>query len=273
MRKIHLPTLASVILLFVWALILLFPFYWMFLSAFKPAISAIKTPPDLSWANLNFVNFKKLASNSISWIWTFNSLFVAISGMLGNVFLCSMAGYALAKKKFPGKRLIFWLIISVMMTTTQIIMVPLFMLIRDMGLLNTYSGLILPILVSPFAVFLTKQFMQTIPGDLISSAKMDGCSEWRIFYNIILPISMPVLAIVAIFGFITQWNDFLWPLLATESREMRTLQVGLASMQLQNTDYGLILAGSVWTMVPIIVLFLSFQRFFVRGITIGAVKG
>ncbi|NOU63305.1 ABC transporter permease subunit [Paenibacillus sp. LMG 31461] len=273
MRKFNLPTIGSVMLLTLWALLLLFPFYWMFLNAFKPTTSVIQTPPDLSWVNLTIGNFKKLTLEPISWAWTFNSFLVAISGMIGNVVLCSMAGYAFAKKKFPGKRLIFWFIISIMMTSTQVIMVPLFMLIRDMGLLNTYFGLILPILVSPFAVFLTKQFMQTIPSELISSAKMDGCSEWRIFYSIILPISKPVLAIVAIFGFITQWNDFLWPLLATESRDMRTLQVGLASMQLQNVDYGLVLAGSVWTMIPVIVLFVSFQRFFVRGITIGAVKG
>jgi len=255
------------------AIVLLIPFYWMALQAFKPSASAIQTPPDLSWGGLTLDNFKKLTADHFIWIWTSNSLIVALSGMLGNVILCSMAGYAFAKKEFPGKQVLFWAIVSIMMTSTQVIMVPLFMQIRDMGLLNSYWALILPILVSPFAVFLSKPFMQTIPGELISAAKIDGCSEWRIYWSVILPVSMPVLAIVAIFGFITQWNDFLWPLLATESREMRTLQVGLASMQLQNVDYGLVLAGATWTMAPIVILFIAFQRFFVKGMTIGAVKG
>lgn len=255
------------------ATILLFPFYWMALQAFKPPTSAIQTPPDLSWSNLTLINFNKLLSDSYVWKWTWNSMLVAVAAMLGNVILCSMAGYAFAKKEFPGKQIVFWAIVSIMMTSTQVIMVPLFMQMRDMSLLNTYWALVLPVIVSPVAVFLSKQFMQTLPNELISAASIDGCSEWRIYWQIILPLSTPVLAIVAIFGFITQWNDFLWPLLATESREMRTLQVGLASLQMQNIDYGLVMAGSTWTMLPIVALFLSLQRFFVKGITIGAVKG
>jgi len=245
----------------------------MVLQSFKPPTSAIQTPPDLSWGGFTLDNFKKLTEGNYIWIWTSNSVIVAASGMLGNVIFCSMAGYAFAKKEFPGKRIFFWAIVSIMMTSTQIIMVPLFMQIRDMGVLNTYWALLLPILVSPLAVFLTKQFMQTIPNDLLEAARIDGCSEWRTYWSIIVPVSMPVLAIVGIFGFITQWNDFLWPLLITESQNMRTLQVGLASMQLQNVDYGLVLAGATWTMAPIVILFVAFQRFFVKGLTIGAVKG
>ncbi|MFD2329313.1 carbohydrate ABC transporter permease [Cohnella sp. GCM10020058] len=272
-RRIDGLRLIGFIVLSLAAVALLFPFYWMALQSFKPPTSAIQTPPDLSWGGLTIANFKKLTADNFIWIWTSNSLIVAAGGMFGNVILCSMAGYSFAKKDFPGKRILFWAIVSIMMTSTQVIMVPLFMQMRDMHLLNTYWALLLPILVSPFAVFLTKQFMHTIPGELIAAAKIDGCSEWRIFWNIIVPISMPVLAMVGIFGFITQWNDFLWPLLATESRNMRTLQVGLASMQLQNVDYGLVLAGATWTMAPIAALFIAFQRFFVKGITIGAVKG
>lgn len=263
----------SFLVLVVAAAALLFPFYWMALQAFKPPTSALQTPPDLTWNNLTLVNFEKLTGDPLVWLWSWNSMLIASSAMIGNVLLCSMAGYVFAKKKFPGKRIIFWGIVSIMMTSTQVIMVPLFIQIRDMGLLNTYWALVLPVLVSPVAVFLTKQFMETIPNELISAAKIDGCSEWRIYWNIILPVSMPVLAIVAIFSFITQWNDFLWPLLATESRDMRTLQVGLASLQMQNVDYGLVMAGSTWAMTPIVVLFLFFQRFFVKGLTIGAVKG
>lgn len=264
---------ASTALLTLLGCAMLLPFYWLVINSLKPATSVIRMPPDLTFSNLTWENYDKLFADSIVMLWTFNSFLIAICGLLGNVVICSMAGYAFAKKTFPGKRMLFWFIMSLMMTSTQVIMIPLFMLVRDLGMLNSYWGLILPVLVSPFAVFMTKQFMQSIPSELIAAAKMDGCSEWYIYWKIILPLSKPVLAIVAIFSFITQWNDFLWPLLATESRDMRTLQVGVASMQLQNVNYGLVLAGSVWAMIPVTILFLSFQRFFVRGITIGAVKG
>lgn len=264
----------TLLLLVLIALIGIFPLYWMFVTAFKPGTSVITMPPDLSWSNFTFANFDKLLAIPQIGYWTANSFIIALSGIAGNVLFCAMAGYAFAKKQFPGRVMLFWLIISIMMTSTQVVMIPLFMLVRDMHLLNTYGGLILPVLVSPFAVFLTKQFISTIPNDLIEAAKMDGSSELGIFMRVIVPLSMPVLAIVTIFTFVTQWNDFLWPLLATDTAKMRTLQVGIATLKLQNsTDYGLLLAGAVWTSAPILVIFLSFQRFFVRGITVGAVKG
>jgi len=256
------------------ALIGLFPLYWMFVTAFKPGTSVITMPPDLSWTHFTTANFDKLLAIRHLWNWTANSFIIALCGIAGNVLFCAMAGYAFAKKQFPGKTLLFWIIISIMMTSTQVVMIPLFMLVRDMDLLNTFGGLILPVLVSPFAVFLAKQFISTIPNDLIEAAKMDGSSELGIFMRVIIPLSLPVLAIVTIFTFVTHWNDFLWPLLATDTATMRTLQVGIATLKLQNsTDYGLLLAGAVWTSAPILVIFLCFQRFFVKGITIGAVKG
>lgn len=261
-------------ILLIWALISLFPLYWLLIISLKPGTSVVATPPDLSWSHLTLANFENLFQNKNIWRWTFNSLIIAISSMIGNIIFCSMAGYVFAKKKFPGEKMIFWLIMCIMMTSTQVIMVPLFMLVRDMGLMNSYLGLILPVMIGPFAVFLTKQFIQTIPNELIHAATIDGCSEWGVFQKIIIPLSSPVLAIVAIFTFVSQWNDFLWPLLVTESIDMRTLQTGMATLQLQNTkDYGLILAGSVWTILPILIVFFAFQRFFIKGITVGAVKG
>lgn len=255
------------------SIMMILPFYWLLVTSFKPGTTVIKMPPDLSLAKLTWENYSVLFADSIIWLWTFNSFFVAAIVVIGNVIFCTMAGYVFAKKEFPGKRIIFWLVISIMMISTQVIMVPLFMFVRDMGLLNTYWGMILPALASPFAVFMTKQFVQTIPNELISAAKMDGCSELGIYWKVIVPLSKPVIALIAIFTFIGQWNDFLWPLLITESRDMRTLQVGLASLQLMRLNYGTILAGSVWTMVPVVILFLSFQSLFVKGITVGAVKG
>lgn len=263
-----------IFLLFVWAVLLLFPFYWLAVSALKPAASVLSIPPDLGIDRLTFENFAALFRVELTWKWTFNSFAVALCGVAGNVMLCSMAGYVFAKKQFPGKKLLFWCVIGIMMTSTQVVMVPLFMTVRDMGILNTYAGLILPSLVAPFAVFLTKQFIQTLPNELLAAAKIDGCSEWGIFARIVLPLSLPALAIVAIFTFINHWNDFLWPLLATDSKHMRTLQVGLAGLQLQNEkNFSLILSGAVWTMLPIVIVFVACQRFLIKGITVGAVKG
>lgn len=272
--KTNLPSYLAMALLALLACIGLFPLYWMIVTAFKPGTSVIALPPNLGWSGMTIANFEKLLAIPQLWNWTFNSFLVAVAGIAGNVLFCAMAGYAFAKKRFPGRQILFWLIISIMMTSTQVIMIPLFMLVRDLGILNSYAGLILPVLVSPFAVFLTKQFISTIPNELLEAARMDGSTELGTFMRVIVPLSLPVLAIVTIFTFVTHWNDFLWPLIATDTAKMRTLQVGIATLKLQNTtDYGLLLAGAVWTSVPILAIFLGFQRFFVKGITIGAVKG
>lgn len=262
------------LLLFAWGLVTLFPLIWMFLLAVKPGTSVISTPPDFSLTQLTLDNFRVLFANDSLFRWSGNSLLIALSSMLANVVFCSMAGYVFAKKSFPGKTVLFWMILMTMMISNSVIIVPLFMLVKEMGLLNSYAGVILPLLLSPFGVFLSRQFISTLPDELLSAARIDGCSEWRMYSQIIVPLCLPVLAIIAIFSFISNWNEFLWPMIATDSKAMRTLQVGLASMQLESSkNYGTIMAGSAWTTLPIIVIFVSLQRFFIRGITVGGVKG
>lgn len=252
----------------------LFPMLWMLLLSLKPGTSVISVPPDLSLAGLTLANFKALFANSMVLKWGLNSLIIAGTLTLTNVIFSSMAGYAFAKKEFKGKKLLFTLVMAIMMISNQIIMIPLFILISDMNLINNYLGLLLPGLVSPLYVFLATQFIKGIHNELLLSAKVDGCNEWNIYRMIILPISMPALAIIAIFSFITHWNDFLWPMIVTNSKSMRTLPVGLASLQqMDKADYGFLMAGSVFATVPIVILFISCNKYFIRGLTVGSVKG
>ena len=161
-----------------------------------------------------------------------------------------------------------------MMVPNQVTLVPLFMLMTNLHFVNTYFGLIVPSLFAPFGIFLMKQFIQTLPSELIEAAKIDGASEIAVFARIVFPLAKPGWAALAIFMFVESWNDFLWPLIVTSSENMRPLQVGLATLQTRYlTDYGLLMAGAAISSIPMIVLFITFQRQFVRGITIGSVKG
>jgi multiple sugar transport system permease protein len=185
-----------------------------------------------------------------------------------------MAGYAFAKKEFPGKTLIFWSLLSTMMIPGMVLLVPLFLLVSRMGLINNFGGLILPGLVGAFGVFLMKQFIQTLPTELIDAARIDGAGEMGVYARVILPLSKPALAVLGIFSFMGAWNDFLWPLLITQSKVMRTLAVGLATLQQESmTDYGLLMAGSAFAAVPMIIVFFAFQKHFLKGLTIGGLKG
>lgn len=256
------------------ASISIFPILWMFIIALKPGTSVISTPPDLSLNNATLVNFINLFKDSGTLRWIFNSLLVSIAVMLSNVFFSSMAGYSFSKKDYPGKKVLFAMTIGIMMVSTQVIMVPLFIQVKNLGLYNSYLGLILPVMASPFYVFLACQYMRSISNELLNAARIDGCSEWGIYRKIVLPMSIPVLGIICIFGFITQWNDLLWPLIITGSKEMRTLTVGLATtQQFQKIDYGFLMAGSVVATIPILIIFFSFQKFFVTGLAVGSVKG
>ncbi|MEN6316335.1 MAG: carbohydrate ABC transporter permease [Clostridiaceae bacterium] len=261
-----------VAILSIFALISVFPILWMFIIALKPGTSVISTPPDLSLYNITLINFINLFKNSGIIRWIFNSLFVSITVMLLNVLFSSMAGYSFSKKDYPGKKILFTITIGMMMVSTQVIMVPLFIQVKNLGLYNTYMGLILPVMSSPLYVFLSCQYMRSISNELLSAARIDGCSELSTFTKIVLPMSVPVLGIICIFCFITQWNDLLWPLVITGSKEMRTLTVGLATTQLQTIDYGFLMAGSVVATIPILIIFFSFQKFFVTGLTVGSVK-
>jgi multiple sugar transport system permease protein len=257
------------------AIISLFPLYWMVTTAIKPPTSIMSLPPQWIPTSFTLDNFREAFANNPVLRWTFNSIIVAGSVTAFQLIFATMAGYGFAKKDFPGKEILFWLYISSMMVPSFAIIIPLFTLMADYGLVDSYLGLIAPGLSAPFGVFLMRQFVQSLPTELIDAAKIDGCGELRIFWDIILPLAKPGLAVLGIFVFMGQWSAFLWPLIITNSHDMRTLMVGfalLANRELR-VNYGAMMAAATYMALPMLVVFFAFQRYFLRGITIGGIKG
>ncbi|CAI6066534.1 carbohydrate ABC transporter permease [Cohnella sp. JJ-181] len=254
------------------ALFFIFPFYWILTGAFKIQNVAVAYPPEWFPLAPTVQNFIDLFKNPVP-RWTFNSFAVAAGEMLGVCIVASMAGYALAKKSFPGRNLIFILFVSAMALPKQVILVPLFTMLADFGWINTYRGLILPAIGWPFGVFLMKQFAQTIPSELMEAAKMDGCGELRMFGTIMLPMLKPAIGALAIFTFVGGWNDYFSQLIMIRSTLMMTLPLGVATLQGEyTTPYGVLMAGAAIASLPMIAIFVLFQKAFTQGITMGAVK-
>jgi len=206
--------------------------------------------------------------------WVFNSLFVAGMVTILGLAVQSLAGYAFAKKRFYGREVLFIVVLAGLMVPRAVTIIPLFFIVRDLGLLNQYTGLILPPLALPLGVFLMRQFMAGLPDELMDAARIDGCSEFGIFWRIILPLSTPALATLGIYTFMEQWRDFLWPLIAATQDQMKTLPVGLSVFSTEfRTNYGVQMAGVLLSVLPMIVIFMLLQRYFIKGLTIGALKG
>lgn len=256
------------------AVAFLFPLYWMILTSFKHASVTIKMPPELWPKEVTFANYQSLWEKTKIARWFWNSLFVSASTAALVCITSALAGYAFAKKQFAGKRLLFILVIGSMMIPRELLLVPLFEMMRTFHWFNSYPALIFPLIGWPLGVFMLKQFCSTIPGELIEAAHMDGSSAWGTFGKIVVPLIMPGIGALAIFTFISTWNDYLWQLVMINSDRMKTLQVGIASLQSQFvTQYGLVMAGAVVASLPMIVVFIFFQRYFTEGITLGAIKG
>ncbi len=267
--------LFSYIILIGWAVVSLFPLYWMVTTALKPPTVVMSLPPEWIPTSVSLNNFREAFANSPVARWTFNSLAMALSVTAFQLLFATMAGYGFAKKSFPGRELIFWIYVSSMMIPGFALIIPLFTLMTKFGLVNSYLGLIAPGLSAPFGVFLMRQFIQTLPTELIEAATIDGCSELGVFKNIILPLSKPGLAVLGIFVFMGQWNAFFWPLIVINSSEMMPLTVGfalLANRELR-VNYGAMMAAGTYMAITQVIVFFAFQRYFVQGITVGGIKG
>ena len=252
----------------------LMPLYWMVITAIQEPTLVVKLPPEWLPKNPSMANFAELLSRPLLGRWTLNSIVVAVTVTAAQLFVAALAGYAFAKKDFAGRNLLFWLYVGSMMIPGQVTLIPRYILMSKVGFINTYYGLILPSISAPFGVFLMKQFMQTLPGEIIDAGRIDGASEFGIFRLLVAPLAKPALAVLGIFTFVGEWNDFLWPLVITNSSEMRTLQVGLAMLQEEvPMAFGLLMAGATYAAIPITVVFLMFQRYFLKGLTVGALKG
>lgn len=267
----HAVALGVVLLL---AIISFLPLYWMVITAIKEPTLAVKMPPEWFPKHPTAANFAELFARPFLARWTLNSAIVATAVTLTQLFVAALAGYAFAKKEFMGRKFLFWLYVGSMMVPGQVTLIPLYILMSKLGFINTYWGLILPSISAPFGVFLMKQFMQTLPGELIDAGRIDGATEFGIFWRLMVPLAKPALAVLGIFTFVGEWNEFLWPLVITNTSEMRTLQVGLAMLQEElPMAFGLLMAGATYAAVPMTVVFLAFQRYFLKGLTVGALKG
>jgi len=255
-------------------LLTVLPFVWMLLGSIKPDGEILNDPG-------GWLPHSPTLDNYRQWfvalhIGTFfrNSVLVAVITVLGNLLFCSMVGYALAKLDFPGKRPLFVLVMATLMVPGVVTFVPLFVVVAKLHLINTYAGLVLPFLTSPIGVFLMRQFIRSIPDSLIEAARIDGAGEFRIFARIVLPLSGPPLATLGILTFLASWNNFLWPLVVAQNQDRYTLPVALSlySTGEQATDYGLLLAGSVMVITPIVAAFIALQRWFVQGVATTGLK-
>lgn len=270
MEKMDLVVTILVTLL---AICSLLPLFWLITNSLKPSTDIYKMPPDILPKTIYLDNYKELFNNQPALRWTFNSFFVSFVTTTLSVIFSASAAYAFAKLHFKGKNILFALFIGSLMIPKETFIVPLFKLVVAFDWVDTYQALIIPNLATCFGVFMLKSFFESIPNSIRESAKLDGASEWTIFWKLMLPIAKPGIGALFILNFVTFWNDYLWQLLMARSKEMNTLTVGVAGlMQEINPNMGLKVAGAAVAALPMIIIFIMFQKYFTKGIAAGAVK-
>jgi len=266
-------TVALHLLLYAMAFVTVAPFLWMLLASFKDLGEILQYPPTWIPQRIILDNFINAFQAAPFGRFYFNSLFVASAVTLGQLFTCSLAAYAFARLKFWGRDILFYIFLGTMMVPGQVTMIPGFMVLHWLGWIDTYAALIVPGLASAFGTFLLRQFFLTIPRDLEDAAAIDGCSRFGVLWRIILPLSRPALATLAIFTFMGVFNDFLWALIVVSSEELKTVQLGLAIFRDRyQTDWGQLMAASVTATLPILLVFFFAQKYFIRGITLSGLK-
>ena len=295
----------AMVLVFLLALLFLFPLYWIVTGSFKTGTEINSTTPVWWPTEWTLKNYETLMSKQTANLfditlpfsqyftkdgepliilsgpqvpaairWLLNTVWMAVAAMLLTCVTAALAGYALAKKRFVGRGLVFTLIVCAMALPKQVILIPLIREMSTLKLYNTISAVIFPIVGWPFGVFLIKQFAESIPGEILESARIDGAGELKTFTTIAFPMIKPGVGALAIFTFISAWNDYFMQLIMLSSTKNLTISLGIAKMQAENsTNFGLIMAGAAFAAVPIIIVFVIFQKYFTRGITMGAVKG
>lgn len=265
--------LLSVLVLILLAFFFIFPLYWIVTGSFKDALTINLPKPQwfpLTPTTQNYINlFKQPAFQ-----WLLNTIVIAVGAMILTCFTASLAGYALAKKRFYGQTILFTLFVCAMALPKQVIVIPLLQEMSALHLNNTLLAVILPTVGWPFGVFLMKQFSETIPTEILEAARVDGAGEVRTFATIVFPMIKPGIGALAIFTFVNTWNDYFLQLIMLQKRDVFTLPLGIARLQGEvSSDFGLIMAGATLAAIPIVAVFLCFQKYFTQGITMGAVKG
>lgn len=257
-----------------YALLSLFPFAWMVSISFESQGNTFQWPPNLVPSHPTTQNYLKVWTVVPFGRWLVNSLIVTVVVVLGNALFASMAGFVFARLEFPLKEIIFYALLGSLMIPGQITLIPKFITMKWLGWIDTYPGIFVPKLVSIFSIFLMRQFFQSIPESLVDTARIDGCSYYRVFWNIMLPLAKPALAAVAIYQFMGAWNGFMWPLIIAQTPEMFTLPVGLSYFQNQYyTFWGKQMAAATIMSIPTVIIFIMFQKQFTKGIHFSGIKG
>jgi multiple sugar transport system permease protein len=260
--------------LIVGALVVCLPLVWMLSTSLKTPDKVFAVPIEWIPARLHWQNYADAWNTAPFARYFANSLWVSGVTTTLNLLFCSLAGYGFAKYRFPGRGPLFVFVLATMMIPFQVIVIPLFILMRDFSWLNSFNALIIPNMMSAFGIFFMRQYLETIPDDLLEAGRMDGASEVRLYWNVILPLSKTPLAALAVFTFLESWNNLLWPLVVINRDELRPIALGLTEFQnVHGTDYTLVAAASSLLIVPILLLFLGLQRYFVQGITLSGLKG
>lgn len=254
------------------ALITSFPFIWMVTTSLKPLSESRAYPPTIVPTTISFDSYVRLFTELDFARYLLNTVIVVAIGF-GGMLLVAMAGYGFAKFRFPGRNAMFLLVLATMMIPVQVTMIPTYLILNSVGLTNTLLGVALPTLVGGFGLFLTRQFMTTIPDEMLEAARLDGAGEWRILRSIVLPMSQPILAVLGVLTFITGWNSFLWPLVIATDSDNYTLSVGLSLLNKQLTvSPPLQMAGASLMVIPILVVFVILQRHIVQGFALSGLK-
>lgn len=256
------------------AITMLAPFLWMISTSLMTDLEVYQYPPQLAPDHPRWENYVEAMRYQPFGRYFFNSFLITAFSVLGQIVFCSLAAYAFARLHFKGRDKIFALYLATMMVPAIVTLIPVFLLVSAFGWMNTYAALITPSLGSVWGIFLLRQFFLTIPKELEEAARMDGASEWMIYWRVVMPLSKPALATLAIFAFMATWRDFLWPLLVTNRAEMRTVEVGIAAFSSQySVDWTHQMAAAVLVMLPIVLVFFFAQRYFIRGLTLTGLKG
>lgn len=269
-----LKTAITYSVLLIGGIIMVFPFLWMLLTSFKDYYAIIDTTSSFFPQEPTIANYKKVLETAMFGRWFLNSLFVASLETASVCFLSALTGYTLAKYYFPGRNVIFIMILSTLMIPTEMLVIPWYLMASKIGLIDTYWGIWFPSIVTGFGVFLMRQFMNNVPNDLIDAARIDGLSEFGIFLRVAFPLVKSAVAALGIFTFIGNWGAFLWPLIIVESTEMRTLPLGLAFFSDEvGVQWDMIMTGASIATVPVLIIFVLFQKHIIKGVALAGLKG
>ncbi|MGH8033261.1 MAG: carbohydrate ABC transporter permease [Luteimonas sp.] len=250
------------------------PLLWMLSVSFMQVGEASHFPPPLLPSAPTLDNYHALFARAGMGRYLINSLLIASCVSVLSLLFNTMAGYAFAKLRFAGRERMFRVLLAALVIPAQVAMMPLFLLLKEFALVNTYAGAVVPGMATIFGIFLVRQYARSIPDEMLEAARIDGAGEFRIFFQIVIPALKPILVTLAIFSFLGAWNDFMWPLIVLSDQSLQTLPVALASLSREHVqDNELMMAGSVVTIVPVLLLFLALQRYYIQGLLMGSVKG